>query len=294
MGLARVGGAIGLATAFVLTVAPPAHAATIEVFPGPNAIQNAVTSAAAGDTLLIHAGTYAEHVTVGSGKSNLTLRAFGDGPVYVDARCQAFTAVDVNAGSVTIDGMRIRGGTYYETDFTGVAGGAVTRSVLRDTCDALYGVNVFNTTGTMFVSGNAAAGFGDAAIYVGGIVTSTAAVTVAGNHVAGNNRGIIVEDIAAAADVSVDGNTTSRNRMPGESATTAGIFLRNADGVLVDRNVVRNNGGRGIELDANSTGNVVTANMISGHTYDLSNLGTNNCFSANAYTTSTGPLPSCP
>jgi parallel beta-helix repeat protein len=288
------GAAVTAVVSFVLSAAPSAHAATVEVFPGPNAVQNAVTAASAGDTLLIHAGTYSEHVTVGSAKTNLTLRAFGDGPVIVDAGCAAFTTVDVNAGGVTIDGLRIRGGTYYETDFTLVAGGTVTRSILRDTCSALYGVNVFGTTGTMTVSGNGATGFADAGIYIGGISATTATVNVAGNYALGNNRGIIVEDVVAASVVTVSGNTTSRNRMAGESATNAGIFLHNADGVLVDGNTARRNVDRGIELDLNSSGNVVTNNTAAGQTYDLSNLGSNNCFSNNTYATSNGALPSCP
>jgi parallel beta-helix repeat protein len=287
----------GLASVFMGPV-PRASAGgvTTEVFPGPNAIQNAVTAASAGDTLLIHTGTYNEDVTVGNVKTGLSLRAYGDGPVVVDAGCGGFTTIDVNAGGVTIDGLRVRGGTYYEIDFNGVPGGVVTGSVLRDTCRAYYGVNVFNVSGTMTVMGNAATGFDDAGIYVGGISNTTATVVVSDNYTFGNNRGIIMEEIVAAANVTVTGNLSRVNRIPQPPGLNpnAGIFLHNADGLLVDGNTVRRNDERGIELDANSSGNAVTNNTISGHTYDLSNLGTNNCFSGNTYTTSNGPLPGCP
>lgn len=279
----------------LLGFVPGARAGTTtQVFPGPNAIQNAVNAATAGDTLLIHAGTYSEDVSIGGTKTNLTLKAFGDGVVYVDGGCGSFTTIDVNAGGVTIDGLRIRGGAYYETDFTGVAGGTVTGSVLRDTCTALYGVNVFGTSGTMTVSGNLATGFSDAGIYIGGITNIAATVSVSGNYTLGNNRGIIIEDIVPLANVTVTGNLTRINRIPGESATNAGIFLHFADGVTVDGNTVRRNDDRGIELDANSNGNIVTNNTISNNVFDLSNLGSGNCFSGNTYTTSNGPLPSCP
>ena len=267
---------------------------TTEVFPGPNAIENAVMAASAGDTLLIHTGTYNEDVVIGATKSNLTLEAFGDGPVIVDAGCGSFTTIDVNASGVVIAGLRVRGGTYYEIDFQGVPGGLVTGSVVRDTCSALYGVNVFNTSGTMTITGSLAVGFADAGFYVGGISNTAATVHVTGNYSTGSNRGIIMEDIVTASTVTVTGNRTWRNRASGINAINAGIFLHNADGLTVDDNTVTNNRHRGIEVDAASSGNVVTNNTISGHTYDLSNLGSGNCFSGNTYTTSNGPLPGCP
>jgi parallel beta-helix repeat protein len=292
MSRVRLVAVVGVVVALQVAGVSPARAATIEVFPGPNAIQNAVTAASAGDTLLIHAGTYNEDVSVA--KTNLTLRAYGDGPVVVDAGCSGFTTIDVNAGGVTIDGLRVRGGTYYEVDFSGVAGGTIMRSIVRDTCNALYGVNVFFTSGTITVTGNGATGFADAGIYVGEIMNTSATVAVAGNYSTMSNRGIIMENIVAASNVTVTDNRTWRNRAAGINAINAGIYLHNADGLTVDGNTVANNRHRGIEVDAGSSGNVVTNNTISGHTYDLSNLGTGNCFSGNTYTTSNGSLPACP
>jgi parallel beta-helix repeat protein len=214
--------------------------------------------------------------------------------VIVDGGCVALTVIDVNANAVRIEGLRVRGGSYHEVDFSFVVGGVITGSILRDTCDALYGVNVFATNGGMSVTDDVTAGFGDAGIYIGGISTTGAKhVSVMGNRSLANNRGIIVEDSVAAANVEVSGNRTKANRAAGESVLNAGIFLHNADGVLVEGNLVRRNGDRGIELDANSSGNVVTNNTISGHTFDLSNLGSSNCFSGNIYATSNGPLPAC-
>jgi parallel beta-helix repeat protein len=298
MSRVRLAAVVGVVVALNLAAISPARAATVEVFPGPNAIQNAVTAASAGDTLRIHAGTYNENVVVGGTKSNLVLQAFGDGPVIVDAGCGSFTTIDVNAGGVFIDALVVQGGGYYEVDFQGVAGGTVRRSVLRDTCGsspgAYYGVNVFNTSGTVWINGSWAVGFGDAGFYVGGIQNPSAIVSVTGNTSIGSNRGIIMEDIVAASTVLVAGNQTRRNRAVGINAINAGIYLHNADGLTVDGNRVTDNRHRGIELDFGSSGNLVTNNTISGHTYDLSNLGTMNCFSGNTYTTSNGNLPACP
>jgi parallel beta-helix repeat protein len=228
------------------------------------------------------------------GKAGLHLRAYGDGPVTVDGNCTEFTVIEVNANAVMIDGLRVRGATYYGVDFENVVGGTITRSILRDTCHAVYGVNLYSTDGGMTVSGNVAVGFSDAGIYLG-FITSTGAehIQVANNVSLGNNRGIIIEDIASATNVEVTGNTTRTNRATGVNPTNAGIFLHNVDGVLVDRNTVRRNDESGIELDINSSGNVVSNNVVSGHTFDLANFGSSNCFSGNTYTTSTGSLPAC-
>src|SRR5205809_5760394 len=76
--------------------------ATIEVFPGPNAIGNALAIANSGDTLNIHAGTYGEHVTVNT--DDLTLQDAGDGTVIVDAGCSAGQTMVIKGDRVTIRG----------------------------------------------------------------------------------------------------------------------------------------------------------------------------------------------
>jgi hypothetical protein len=60
----------------------PAEGTIIEVYPGPDALKNALASANSGDVLNIHAGVYPEHVAINT--SNLTLRSAGDGEVTVD------------------------------------------------------------------------------------------------------------------------------------------------------------------------------------------------------------------
>jgi parallel beta-helix repeat protein len=293
----RFGRALAIAgTACVLLGCgvPAARAGNvIEVFPTPGALQAALNAAAPGDTLLLHAGTYNEAVDVNT--ANVTVKAFGDGTAVVDAGCDALTTIDVNANGVRIERLTVRGGLYYEVDYQFVTGGVLLRSTLRDTCDALYGVNVYQNNGAMTIVGNRANGFSDAGIYVGSIdTTGSQTILIAGNYSYGNNRGVIVEETEPAARIAVVRNRLVDNTLAGLSPTTAGIFLHIATGVLIDRNTVLRNDDRGIELDASSNGNRVTDNTVDGHTFDLANFGSGNCFSGNTYTTSTGPLPTCP
>jgi parallel beta-helix repeat protein len=71
-------------------------------------ISAAVQVASAGDTIVIHAGTYREQVSL---DKQLTLRPYGDGPVTVDGECQREDGVYIGAGS----GMVIQGFTIKNT-----------------------------------------------------------------------------------------------------------------------------------------------------------------------------------
>lgn len=64
-----------LLIASILTIVTPVSAATIAVNPG-DSIQAAINSASAGDTILVHPGTYIEDLEI-IGKPNLTLRSVG-------------------------------------------------------------------------------------------------------------------------------------------------------------------------------------------------------------------------
>src|SRR5206468_1327433 len=116
----------------------------------------------------------------------------GDGRVTVDGGCQGSTFFVVTDG-VTIDGLSIVGGDFFNLDFQFVSDGTVTNSHLKRTCPmAEYGINLFGT-GPMLIQGNTGTGFLDAAIYIGGITdTGTGALVTQNNVLYGNERGIIV------------------------------------------------------------------------------------------------------
>src|SRR6266540_1514844 len=123
----------GMAAAVLVLLAAPGPAraspsTTIEVFPGPNAIATALQQAQPGDTLNVHAGTYPEHLAVGV--QDVTIEAAGDGRVTVDGGCQGSTFFVVTDG-VTIDGLSIVGGDFFNVDFQFVSDGTVTNSQLK-------------------------------------------------------------------------------------------------------------------------------------------------------------------
>ncbi len=76
---------------------------------GYSTITAAVEAASAGDTILIHAGTYGEQVDL-SGKP-VTLQPYGDGTVIIDGECQRDNGVYIASGS----GAAIRGMTIQNT-----------------------------------------------------------------------------------------------------------------------------------------------------------------------------------
>jgi len=82
-----VGGLVAAVAALLICASNPQNAAadTLEVGgSGYPTISAAVQAASPGDTVLIHAGTYREEVTIDKA---ITLDLFGDGDVWVDGQC---------------------------------------------------------------------------------------------------------------------------------------------------------------------------------------------------------------
>lgn len=259
--------------------------AVIQVNPGPHAIRKALKSANPGDVLNIHTGTYVESVRVK--KPNVTLQAAGDGPVIVDAQCDSVTTINLEREGITIKGLMVRGATYYAINVEHLETAYILKNTVTSTCaGAPYGVNVFDG-GAIQVIGNKGTGWTDAVIYIGGINdTGAGTLLVKKTNAATSLRGIIIEDSPSTVNIKVFKNNVHDN-------TDTGILIHNSDGVLVDKNNLTNNGTNGVHLDSTSDENTVSNNTISGHTYDLNNEGTNNCFIDNTYTTSNGTIAAC-
>jgi len=279
-------------TAILALTAGPADAAAlrgshsrpgnvIEVFPGRHALAKALAKAQPGDTLNMHAGRYKDSVTIS--KAGLSIVAAGDGTVTVDGRCLTTTTIVVRAGEVTIEGITVVGGTFFEIDFEHVGNGSVADDTVTDTCgDAEYGVNIYDTQAVNVVNVTAS-GFSDSGIYVGSLTRlGDQTLYVQNNFSNGNAVGIIVE-FSAQQHIVVDGNDVSDN-------STGGIALQGSANIVVQHNTANDNGSYGILADSGSDNNLIKRNTATGNQYDLANLGANNCYRHNHYQTHQGPI----
>jgi parallel beta-helix repeat protein len=291
--------ALGVALAIALLGSPtalghPGHGKKlIEVRPGPGAIAKALDRAEPGGKLRIHSGRYREVIEVTAPVTIVGARK-GRRPV-IDAQCNALFTVSVRSPGVVLRGLKVvgatdLGGAGTEVDIRGVTSGTVEDLVVRDTCDAEYGVNVFQT-GAVSVLDTRATGFSDAGIYVGDITdTAGATLLVGGNEAFGNNKGAIVE-FSTGASIRVEGNDLHDNAEPGTGVPT-GLYVHDSAGVDIVRNQVRNNGGIGIHLTSLANANVLTDNEITGNPTDILDEGAGNCGSGNVFG-SGGPVPPC-
>ena len=259
-----------------------ALAATIEVLPGPGSpLQDALDVAEDGDTVHLSVGTYEEAVTI----TKQRLRLLGESAV-IDAGCAADTAIEVAADGVRIEGLIVRGATFYAIDVENVERVTVTNVGMRETCGGIaqYGINVFQSR-RVKISRSSGEDFADAAIYIGGI-PDNGRVRVLGNLIQGGNRRAIIVEDSPPRSVSVVRNQIN----PGNGT---GILLHNSDGLVLKRNQVGGCTVSGIELDATSDGNFLVANTSLGSPADAVDSGTGNVWScSNAFVT--GNVPLCP
>jgi parallel beta-helix repeat protein len=262
-----------------------AGAATINVHPGPNAIQKGINKADRGDTLRIHGGRYPETPRV---TEHMTLKGV-DGRPVIDAKCDDDTTVDVISNGVTLRHLKVQGAAEtgnpgYTVNFIGIDTGTVEDVDVKESCGghdaAQYGINLTNTGKIQVLDNRTHGGFQDAGIYVGSIGdTLGGALRVKANVSYGNERGIIIEDsFDEAVDMRVIDNTTHDNTLEGLGFPPTGIFVRNSDHGIYEGNVTDDNGDYGIHIDAQSDDNVFTDNSSHGNGIsDLFNEGTGNC-----------------
>ncbi len=257
----------------------------IHVFPGPKAIRKALKQAAPGDILNLHAGTYNEKFAIKI--ENLTVKSAGDGPVIIDAQCNSVATIDIRAEGAVVRGLTVQGGTFFAINLEHIASGLIKNNTVLSTCSgAEYGINVFDG-GSIKVIGNQGRGWNDAVVYIGGInETPTGPLVVKKNNTYRSVRGIIIED-SSNVDIRVIKNNAHNNSL-------LGIFVHNADNILISGNTVTDNASIGLHLDSTSDDNQIRDNLLSGNTTDIQNNGSNNCFEGNTYSTSIGPINTCP
>jgi hypothetical protein len=293
---------IALAAAVALFLPVAADAATIDVHPGPNAIQRAVNRASPGDVLRIHDGTYPGSIEV---TKRVTLKGVGGVPT-LDARCRDDIVIDVVHNGVTLRKLKVQGaalgpGPGYAINLVGIATGTVDEVAVKESCDRgeapEYGINVHDA-GNLRITGNHTfGGFADAGIYVGAIDdTLGSALVVRANESDGNNRGVIIQDsFAATAVIRVIANSAHHNRRGGVGVPT-GIYVHNSDHGFYAQNRVNGNGDYGLRFGPGSDDNEIRSNRGRGNGgFDLFNQGIGNCGSGeNTFATASGnPLEPC-
>jgi parallel beta-helix repeat protein len=281
---------------FLLTLAlAPSASATptragnvIDVYPGKHALKIALASANPGDTLLIHTGKYNGRIMITT--PSLLIEAAGDGPVSINARCNAENAVTIQADGTTIDGgapggITITGGRTADVWVQAVSDEAIDFVTVTNTCHGVggteYGFHVTGTRSLVLQHSIASGWFDNGGIYVSSILLG-ALITIADDQVYGANNGIELTGIAAGT-VSVMNNHV-------DNSFFSGIRLVASKGVTVTGNVATNNE-HGIDLLDDATHNLITYNLATGNYTDLVNRGgKSNCFRHNTYDTHLGRI----
>lgn len=110
---------------------------------------NAIAAAAPGDKLEVHPGTYAESINVDKPLKISGVR--GRPRPVIDGACGARVTILATVGGVSLRWLKVigaderAGGYASSVDFSQVSSGSVRELKLVDTCEAVYGVNVFHT-----------------------------------------------------------------------------------------------------------------------------------------------------
>jgi nitrous oxidase accessory protein len=302
-------GVVAVAITGLLLAATTASAATIEVSPGPSAINRAIDKAQDGDTLLIHDGTYRESLTI---DKPVTLQGASDGRPVIDAGCKRRATIQVSHGHVRLKHLKVKGAARNpsgldssEIDIENVGTGIVRDVFVHDSCGgtdtgAEYGIKVFNSGAVKVTYGRATGGFGAAGIYLGAITdTGSGTLELAGTESFGNHQGVIVEN-SSGGRIELRYNYLRQNKIGGEEFQPTGLFIKNSDRVRVVDNEIQENGHFGVNLSVGSDHNALIDNEIEANGYatngvDVNNNGSANCGSGNTgiSTVAGKPLSKC-
>ena len=218
----------------LLTIYVPPPPGDVSVCPSGcdyNSIQAGIDAAGAGNTVLVHYGTYNEMITVGGGITLVSWK--GPSETIIDATGLGGSAVTLNGA--TVDGFTIRGGT------------------------AQYGAGINMRSGTVqnnVITGNSASLDG-AAIYVGSRYSNA---TIQNNTISDNEAVRYGGGIAHGNYTTV---TMLNNTFTGNSARFGGgVFLSAYSTLTFTNNVLKANSatyGGGAFIGSYSRGQIVNS-----------------------------------
>jgi parallel beta-helix repeat protein len=281
-------------TLTLLTASEAAFATTFNVSPGPGTpVQDAIDAASPGDTVRLAAGEYEESLTI-----TKPLKLIGPRGSYLDnmppsaviaAGCTgSTTGITVAADNVRISDLRIITFTDYGIDVQG-RNKIVLRNVLAlPNCTGDSPLATINVVASTNVTIDGV--WVDAFQVVAAPAIRLSAIPAQGRvrvqRTAGgyHDVGILIED-SAPGSVLVKRSYANYNN-------SAGILLRNSDGITVKSCQVARNTQNGIELDATSDNNVIAGNDIFENMTDVVDAGSGNCWKNNSFMT--GTVPPCP
>lgn len=259
---------ICLSTAGVLLTpafsSPVLALTTWHVYSG-DSIQTAINNAASGDTIIVHPGTYHECISVGSSKTNLTIRSSN------------------GAAVTTIDGDGISNVVDIDGDYTTFQGFTVTNAGSGD-----WGIYV-DVIGTIHVTiARSIITHNDGGGLYARVEGADLYLTVTDNTISDNGEGIHVSVYAGDVHMTITNNAITSNSNYGIyaivsygdlyiTAASNTITGNNGDGIYVDSdgdlyltatfNTISGNGGKGIYANSDYKDVYMTAtrNTISGN-----------------------------
>jgi len=285
--------AIVLAVA-VSTVVPLAtvRGATFVVSPGPGTpVQDAIDAASPGDTIRLMLGSYPEQLVIDKRISLVGVRSASPNPSDTTSVGTGQCIGSDPAIWILANGVRLR-----RVEVVGGDGGGIraigsllnlTDVFVRSPCEVVNApfVNVESsnrvTLSKVWARGTATE-HAPAGIRIADTVQD-GRVRIRKASASGNDIGILLENDAARSVLVASGDVNFNSR---------GIVLRGTTGVSVDRNSLIGNSTSGIEIEATSSGNLVTRNAVSGSTNDVVDYGSANCWRRNTFTT--GSVSPCP
>ena len=284
--------AIAVAVVFLLTMATPVSAATIDVYPG-DSIQTAVDSASPGDEIIVHAGEY--HQSVKIGKNNITLKGVGaildgddpaddgttflwlDGNTITDPDWKISIWLSAGVSGVTITGFEIR-------DY-GEWGMAIwlerfshDNRVIKNelTGSTMVGIMVSTSNGNLIMKNKVSNSFGIV------LEQQSHYNEVIENKITDSAMAGIILDEDSTYNI-IEKNKVSNSGM-------VGIAIGDSHNNEVLNNKITDSAQFGIALGGSSSGNLIKGNKVSGSgTYDLCELALtviDNSWENNNYDTS--------